>query len=58
MMSIGVLGFATSSLLVRLAFPVSALEVTFWRLFFGAVFVTTLAAFRGELHGWFQDIFS
>ena len=58
MMSIGVFGFATSSLLVRLAFPVSALEVTFWRLLFGAIFVTTLAALRGELRGWFQDIFS
>ena len=58
MMAIGVFGFAASSLLVRLAFPVSAFEVTFWRLFFGAIFVTTLAAFRGELRGWFQDIFS
>ena len=58
MMASGVLAFATSSLLVRLAFPVSALEVTFWRLFFGALFVTILAAFRGELRGWFQDILS
>lgn len=56
MMGIGAFAFATSSLLVRLAFPVSALEVTFWRLFFGAIFVTGLAAFRGELRGWFQDI--
>ncbi len=58
MMAVGVLGFATSSLLVRLAFPVSALEVTFWRLFFGAIFVTSLAAFRGQLRGWFEDILS
>lgn len=58
LMAAGALGFSTSSLLVRLAFPVSALEVTFWRLFFGAIFVTGLAAIRGELRGWFQEIVS
>ncbi len=56
LIAIGSLGFATSSLFVRLAFPVSPLEVTFWRLFFGAVFVTGLAAFRGELRGWLDEI--
>ncbi len=56
LIAVGSLGFATSSLFVRLAFPVSPLEVTFWRLFFGAVFVTGLAAFRGELRGWLGEI--
>ena len=58
MLAIGALAFSTSSLLVRLAFPISALEVTFWRLFFAALFVTGIAAIRGELRGWFQEILS
>lgn len=42
--------------MVRLAFPISTFEVTFWRLCFGAIFVSIVASFRGELRGWSHNI--
>lgn len=56
LLAIGALTFSSSSLLVRLAFPISTFEVTFWRLFFGAIFVSIVASFRGEFKGWSHNI--
>ena len=55
LIGIGVAFFATSSVLIRLAFPISAMEVTFGRLFVGALLVTAIASMRRELRGWFGD---
>ena len=56
LLAIGALTFSSSSLLVRLAFPISTFEITFWRLAFGAIFVSIVASFRGELGGWSHNI--
>ena len=44
-----------ASILVRMAFPISALEVAFGRLAVAAVFVAAIAFVRSELRGWVGD---
>ena len=51
----GAVLLGTASILVRIAFPISALEVAFGRLAVAAVFVAAIAFFRSELRGWLGD---
>ena len=51
----GAVLLGTASILVRIAFPISALEVAFGRLAVAAVFVAAIAFFRSELRGWIGD---
>ncbi len=51
----GALLLGSASILVRIAFPISAMEVTFGRLAVAAIFVVSIALVRDELRGWVRE---